>query len=311
MSRSKQDLKSSLAGYDHQDWVAAIRDRAAEHGDFTSLGPQHMAAYVKRSSTLLVTFETLQGIRALSPRAHPLGWHMVSTRNWSHLMIASDGDTWFRNRALFGYFDKLTDKGFFDSFNNVLFYGAGPCGYAAAAFSVAAPGARVLVVQPQATLDPRIAGWDDRFIHMRSTNFNGRYGYAPDMLDAADQGFVLYDPNEPLDAMHAALFTRPNIQKFRLRFMGDAIQTDLLEMDILDPLLDALADETLDPLSFAALMRARRSHIPYLRNLMAALENQDRLGLLRRMVENVTSRLHAPRFARRLAQFEEQDSLVG
>ena len=32
-----------------------------------------------------------------------------------------------------------------------------------------------------------------------------RYGYAPDMLDAAHRGWVLYDPRERLDAMHSAL----------------------------------------------------------------------------------------------------------
>ena len=40
-------------------------------------------------------------------------------------------------------------------------------------------------MQPQATLDPRVAEWDDRFLHMRRTDFTDRYGYAPDMLDAA------------------------------------------------------------------------------------------------------------------------------
>jgi hypothetical protein len=42
------------------------------------------------------------------------------------------------------------DDGFFDEFEQVIFYGSGSSGYAAAAFSVAAPGATVIAVQPQA-----------------------------------------------------------------------------------------------------------------------------------------------------------------
>ena len=77
--------------------------------------------------------------------------------------------------------------GFFDDFDHVVFYGAGPCKYAAAAFSVAAPAATVDAIQPQTTLDPRITDWDDRYMKMRRTDFTSRYGYAPDMLDAAEQ----------------------------------------------------------------------------------------------------------------------------
>jgi len=108
--------------------------------------------------------------------------------------MISDGDTWFRDPQIFNFFDRLIDDGFFEEFDNVVFYGVGPCGYAASTFSVAAPGSTVVVVQPQATLDPRMTEWDDRFKHMRNTSFTNRFGYAPDMLDACAQAYVLYDP---------------------------------------------------------------------------------------------------------------------
>jgi hypothetical protein len=47
---------------------------------------------------------------------------------------------------------------------------------------------------------------------MRRTDFTGRYGYAPDMLDAAEQAYVIYDPYERLDAAYAAMFTRSNVK---------------------------------------------------------------------------------------------------
>ena len=101
---------------------------------------------------------------------------------------------------------------FFDDFDQVVFYGAGPRGYAAAAFSVAAPGATIVALQPQATLDPRVTEWDDRHLKIRRTHFTSLYGYAPDMLDAAKQAYVIYDPYERLDAAHAAMFTRSNVK---------------------------------------------------------------------------------------------------
>jgi len=301
MAQEPLNFETSLAGMKKSDWLAAVEELCDEDGYLEPIGKRHYAAFVEKSATLLVTFETLQGIPALSPLAQPFGWEMMLEHNWSSLCIASNGDTWFRDKSVYGYFDRLIDDGFFDEFEQVIFYGAGPCGYAAAAFSVASPGARVLAVQPQATLDPRVTEWDDRFTDMRRTDFTSRYGYAPDMMDGADTGFVVYDPRQQLDAMHAALFTRPNTTKLRIRHMGDAIQTDLLEIEQLKPLLMAIADGSLDDLKFAKMMRARRDHRPYLRNVLDALDAQGRKTLALAMARNVSSRMHAPRFDRRVA----------
>ncbi len=300
MADERLDFTTSLAGMKKADWLLAVEELCDEDGYFEELGRRHYATFIEKSATLLVSFETLQGIPALSSLAQPLGWEMVLEHNWSNLCIASNGDTWFRDKDVYAYFDRLIDEGFFDEFEQIIFYGAGPCAYAAAAFSVASPEAKVLAVQPQATLDPRITEWDDRFTDMRRTDFTSRYGFAPDMLDAASAAYVIYDPREQLDAMHAALFTRSNIHKLRLPFMGDAIQTDLLEMEQLAPLLLAIKDGSLDQLSFARMMRARRMHSPYLRNLLAALDAQGRNTFALALARNVTARMHAPRFARRL-----------
>ncbi len=300
MAGESLTFETSLAGMKKVDWIAAVEQLCDEDGYFERLGKRHYAAFIEKSTTLLVTFETLQGIPALSSLAQPLGWEMMLGHDWSSMCIASNGDTWFRDASVYAYFDRLIDDGFFDDFETVIFYGAGPCGYAAAAYSVASPEARVLAVQPQATLDPRITEWDDRFTDMRRSDFTSRYGYAPDMLDAASAAYVVYDPRQKLDAMHAALFTKSHTRKLRLRHMGDAIQTDLLEMEQLGPLLLAIAEDSLDDLSIARMMRARREHPPYLRNLLTALDGDGREVLALALARNVSARMHAPRFARRL-----------
>lgn len=297
-------LDTSFADMPRTEWLSAVASVAEEDGFFQTLGPNHFAAFAEDTSTLLVTFETMQGIHALSDLAQPLGWEMLKAHHWSHLCVGSDGDTWFRDEAVYAFFDRLVDDGFFDEFDTVIFYGAGPCAYAAAAFSVTAPGAHVVAIQPQATLDPRMTEWDPRFMPMRAADFTSRYGYAPDMLDAAASAHVLYDPREQLDAMHAALFTRSNVTKHRMRFMGDALQTDLLEMNEWANLLLAVADEGLTPLTFARLYRTRRDHYTYLRGLLSVLEAEGRDRLAARLCRNVTTRMNAPKFTKRLAEIE-------
>ncbi|MFD2738647.1 phosphoadenosine phosphosulfate reductase [Sulfitobacter aestuarii] len=304
MSDQKPSIETSLMDLSKADWLEAISEISEEDGYFLSLGKRHFASFIEAGPTLLVTFETFQGIQVLSEKAQPLGWEMLRDHQWSHLCLASDGDTWFRDEAIYRYFDRLVDDGFFDEFETVIFYGAGPCAYAAAAFSVSAPAARVLAIQPQATLDPRLTEWDDRFTDMRRVDFTSRYGYAPDMLDAAEAAFVLYDPRQRLDAMHAALFTRGNVTKLRMPNMGDALQTDLLDMGQLAPLLLALAGGELDALRFAQLYQARRDYLPYLRNLLNLLGEARREGLLLLLCGNVTERMRAPRFQRTLNQLQ-------
>jgi len=307
MLEGTNTFDTPMVGLSKADWLERLEAVADEHGYFQPLGKRHYAAFVDEKPTLLVTFETIQGIQALSDTGQPVGWEMVKGLGWSHLCLISDGDTWFRDPRVFGYFDRLIDDGFFEDFDQVIFYGAGPCGYAAAAYSVASPGAKVVVVQPQATLDPRVTEWDDRFTHMRRTSFTDRYGYAPDMLDAADEAFVFYDPAENLDAMHTALFTRPNVTKLRMRYMGGALQTDLMEMQILLRILAKVGTGKMDYQTFAKFYRARRDYTRYLRGLMARLDTGERYYLTATLCRNVVDRLKtAPRFRQRLAALERE-----
>lgn len=294
-----------LAGLTSANWLRKLEEIARHHGSFERLGDYHFAAMIEEGATLLVTFETIQGIRALDEDAQPLGWELVKAAGWSHLALVSVGDTWFRAEEVYEYFDQLADEGVFDEFEKVVFYGAGPCGYAAAAFSVVAPGATVVAIQPQATLTPSIAEWDDRFTEDRRRDFTTRYGYAPDMLDAAQEAFILYDPAVTLDAMHAALFTRPNVTKLPMRHMGATIQTHLMEMQLIYRILAHAGSGKLDRVRFAKLMRARRDYPPYLRNLMSRLDLEERDELVARLCRNVTERMKAPKFARRLKDLED------
>tara|TARA_B100001167_G_scaffold183194_1_gene141548 strand:+ start:282 stop:1433 length:1152 start_codon:yes stop_codon:yes gene_type:complete len=288
-------------------WHARLDAHGEMHGYHERLGARHGALYTEDSETLLVTFEDAGAIRANGDAATlPFGLTVAGREGWSQLCLYSEGDTWFRDEALYAFFDRLIDEGFFFEFERVVFYGAGACAYAACAYSVAAPGAIVVAVQPQATLDPTVAEWDSRFLRMRGTDFTSRFGYAPAMMEAAAKGFVLYDPNVKEDAMHAALFTREGVEKLRCTYLGTDLEPALTQMDMLVPLLRAAGRGTLTRAVFADLWRRRRDYVPYLRRLVVTLESRERPMLAGLAARAVLSRRNGPRFRKALKTAEAQ-----
>jgi hypothetical protein len=292
-------------------WFERLRKIGEDRGSFERLGLAHSALYVKGGPTLVVTFETVDSIRRARPDQLPFGLSVAQARGWSHLCLIAETASWFRDGSVYAFFDRLVDDCFFDAYDQVVFFGAGMCGYAAAAYSVAAPGCTVVALQPQATLDPRRAGWDPRWTEMRRTSFTDRYGFAPDMTEGAAQVFVVYDPEQTLDAMHAALFARPYATLLPCPNLGRDILAALDGMSVLPAILAAAATATLDPVLFRAFYRARRNFAPYLRNLLARLDGDGRLILAGILCRNVSARLRLPAFEERLAEIETKLERVG
>ena len=299
MQETLQLLDQSLAGHTGQAWLSALEDIADEAGYFQPLSAKHNAAFFDAGKTLLVTFESLQSIQSMNGESHPVGFEMVREEGWSLLSFFCDGQTWFRDQAIYRYFDRLVDDGFFEDFDNVIFYGAGSCGYAACAYSVAAPGARVLALSPQATLDPRVTEWDDRFRRMRRLSFTDRYGYAPDMLDAAEHATIIYDPRVEMDAMHAALFTRSNVDKLRMPYFGASLDLQMTRLDILYDLLGALGNGEDVASAFYKLHRQRRLDRNYLRAVLGDMEDAKRWTFAKAICDHAARALNAPRFKKR------------
>ncbi|MGL6212002.1 MAG: hypothetical protein ACRC14_19420, partial [Paracoccaceae bacterium] len=151
-------------------WFSRLDAMGEDSGYFETIGPRHWSLFMDESTTLLVSFETVETARAREAEM-PLGQTLAAKHGWSSLTLLADGETWFRDPAVYGYFDRLVDDAFFEDFDRVLFYGAGMGGYAAAAFSVTAPGATVLLINPRATLDPNAARWDQRHLGARKLDF--------------------------------------------------------------------------------------------------------------------------------------------
>ena len=283
------------------DWLARLDRLGEETGYFQTVGPRHWALFVDEAPTLLVSFETAEQVRA-RPGALPLAHGIAARHGWSHLCLIADGATWYRDPAVYGYFDRLVDDAFFEDFDRVLFYGAGMGGYAAAAFAVAAPGAAVLLVNPRATMDPAVARWDRRDLSARRLDFTSRYGYAPDMIEGAGKVYLLHDPATPEDAMHAALFHAPFVTPLAARHLGDRLDWALGHMGLLEGLIEAAVEDRLTPASWAQVWRKRRDFGPYLRAILKSANDAGRTGHEAMICRSVNSRLNAPRFRKRLAE---------
>ncbi|MFN4130057.1 MAG: hypothetical protein ACK4GC_09610, partial [Paracoccaceae bacterium] len=292
---------SSEATDTRANWLALLDRIGEDSGYFETLGARHWALFIDDSPTLLVSFEQADNIQARAGQM-PLGHDIAKEKGWSHLCLIADGDTWYRDLRVYGYFDRLVDDAFFEDFDSVLFMGSGVQGYAAAAFSVAAPGAAVVAMSPRATLLPDTAGWDKRAVKARKLDFTSRYGYAPDMIDGAGRVFILHDPDVTEDAMHAALFRGRHVTHLRCPRLGGRLDWSLAHMQIITPLVQAAMAGTLTRHSFAQLWRGRRDFGPYLRVLLTAVQGRGRIKLEKMICQNVTSRRNAPRFRKRLAE---------
>jgi hypothetical protein len=253
------------------EWLARLDLLGEERGYFQSVGPRHSAVFTDEGPILLVTFETIADIRDRDPEAVPEGFAMADAHGWSNLVLLAHSETWFRDPAVWGYFDRLIEEGFFEDFDRVIFHGTGMGAYAACAFSVAAPGSVVVAVAPVATLDRNRVEWDDRFPRTRRMDFTSRFAYAPLMVEAADEVYLFYDPAERLDAMHASLFDAPHVARIRCRGFGPSLADDLRLMRVIPEVLELAGRGRLSVRAIHRLMRVRHRYAPYLRGLLKQL----------------------------------------
>ena len=268
MSKHALTFSSDFKDLSPSAWIQAMTELGDEHGYFAHLGDRHMVTFLDAGPNLLVTFEDADDVRLRSADGAPFGFRFVRHEGWSHLAILSAGPSWFREEQVIRHFDRLTDDGFFDDFDQVLFMGDGAAGYAAAAYSVASPGANVFLTRPQATQDPRRVSFDRRFLSQRRVDFNSRYGYAPDMIDAANKVFLAFDPMQRIDAIHASLYVRDNVTPLRCIGFGETVSDTLQSMDVRDDMMRAAMDGALNEKLFYKMNRARRGQTAYRRNIV-------------------------------------------
>ncbi len=288
-------------------WQTALRDFVSAHGEYLELDAAHHVMQVGTGDKLIVTFESASDIRNSRDMSLPYGLNLAQEiGNCAVITVMCTRPTWFRSDAVYEFFDHLTDGGVFEDFEHVVFFGTGLGGYGAAAFSIAAPGSDVVVISPQATLDPRMTEWDPRFASQRINSFTDRYGFAPEMAEGARHTLVLYNPDEDVEAMHSALFARPGVTRFRCRHLGHNVEDALEDMGLVPKMIQLALDKKLSLLEFAKIYRARRDYGPYMRSLLTEIEDQDRPQLVAWMASSVLERKTMPRMRRAFERANRQ-----
>ena len=270
-------------------WAAIATTLAGEDGFFRE-SPDHSFLFIQRSDTLVVTFDNLDIAMGKREDRRPWGFSFIEKQGWSMLGVMANGWTWYRDPWVWQQFDALRDAGFFRPFKRVVFYGASMGGYAACAFSAACPGADVVAISPQSTLDKALVPWETRYHTAWGRDYSGPYGDAAQAAQAAGRVFLLYDPYEPLDAAHADRFSGANVVKLRAPLLGHRLGSSLHQMGILAPITLAALNGTLSELEFYRTLRARRSFARYQRELFKRALDRGRPDLARKLGRWVLTR---------------------
>lgn len=281
-----------------------LRAHGDEHGHFHGIGDNHSVLFVDQSPNLIVTFEDASKIEPTSNEAQLMGVQLLEGNDHSLLSIISHEESPFHEPALFHYFDRLVDDGFFEDFDKVLFLGCDLGAYAAAAYSVTSPQATVIAIDPIATLDAELTPWETRYPKFKRTRFTDRYGFAPQMASTAQDVFVLYDPSNIQTSMHAALFYAPNTHRIACRHMTDAASI-LWAADILSHPVRAFFTKTLRPNMFHKILKFRQTQRRYLRGLEAKLSSKGHFKLALQLCNAVIEIRPLPYFRNRAPQLVE------
>lgn len=291
---------SDATEHERTQWRDELSRIGDESGFFRELGAQHTALHVHAGDTLVVTFENLDHVFEHGGDRLPWGFEFVRSHGWSILGLMAHDWTWYRDPAVHDFFDELRDEGFFKQFSRVVFYGASMGGYAAAAFSAAAPGATVITISPQATLDKATVPWETRYSKAWDRDFSDRYGYAPDSLRLAEKAYLLFDPLAELDANHAALFQGENVTRLHCRMMGHRIASAMQGMDILKPVIESAIDGSLTADDFYSALRRRRTYARYLKEMLARLDKRGNPWLMSLYCQHYLATRRGPMFRKHL-----------
>lgn len=274
---------------------------AGAHDRFWYAGTACDLVGVRRSSTLLVTFDNLATVdeRPQTRPWPPWMWQRAETLGFSILGVESHEKDWYRNAEAPALIEGLRDAGYFDGFENVLFIGASMGGFAALCFAGLVPGARVLAFSPQSTLNRDIAPFETRYPYAFR-----RYDWqTPPYLDAAETagriagGHIFFDPFVEEDRLHAARLAGARLHPAKIPHAGHILIRVVIKAGAFEGLLKSYAETGRIPAEFWRQMRNRRDNRQWARRFLADAEARGDGRLLRRACRYLHSR-HGYRFAR-------------
>ena len=239
-------------------WFDELRPGGEGEG-FLERNLRHSLLYVRRPvNRLLVTFDNLSNVNDTSPDREPWGFKYAQDVNISHLGVMAHVADWYRDIDLIERFRKLAAEGFFDGYDRVVFAGVSMGGFASIAFGSLVPGAHVVAVNPQSTLNTDLVPWETRYEGGRRQDWTLPLSDAAVLTEGLGRVNIFYDPYHALDKQHVARFAGDNINIFNCRHSDHKTAVFLRKIGALKPVMQAAIFDELDPVEFYGLYRARR-----------------------------------------------------
>jgi hypothetical protein len=180
-------------------WLEELRPGGEGLG-FVEKNLRHSLMFVERPSTrLLVTFDNLSNVGDDSVEREPWAFKFAQDNSLSHLGVLAHVSDWYRDADLIDRFKRLVADGFFDNYERVVFAGVSIGGYAAIAFGSLVPGAHVISINPQSTLNPDLVPWETRYENGRRQDWSLPLSDAAALTDKLERVNIFYDPYHELD----------------------------------------------------------------------------------------------------------------
>ncbi len=252
-------------------WYREIFPAGPSNGWYYKFG-DHAASFVDRGKVqLVVSFDNLSDAGYPHPDIEPWAEKFVRDNGWSHVGVYARGPSWYRDDALAAFLEKLRDDGFFAQFDKVALIGTSMGGFAALTFSCLSPGATVVALSPQSTLDLTRVPWEKRFVKAQSRNWQMAYSDAAEQIADLDRAYVLYDPFFEPDKMQVMRLPQEKIVHLKGFGFGHKTAVVLRRMEQLKHVMQAGIDGTLTTTEFQSLARARKDIYLYRLSMEAHL----------------------------------------
>ncbi len=249
-------------------WLDDLRPGVEGEG-FVEKNLRHSLMFVKRrSDRLLVTFDNLSNVNDDNVQREPWAYKFASDSGFCHLGVMAHVSDWYRDPGLIGRFEGLVAQGFFEGYDRVVFAGVSMGGYAALAFSSLVPGAHVVAINPQSTLDPDLVPWETRYQNGQRQDWTLPLSDGAALTAGAGRVNIFYDPYFGLDQRHVDRFEGDNIRIFKCWFSSHKTAVLLRKIGALKPVMTrCIMDELTEP-DFYRLYRARRD-LPWYRGALS------------------------------------------
>ena len=283
-----------------------VRAFTAKINGFLWEGPENALMFAPRSKRLVVVFDNISNVREEGQRwpwAFKVCWQEMGC---SVLGVMGTQRNWYRHDFVHDSFEALRDQGFFEQFDEVLFYGASMGGFGALVYSQCAPGANVLAIAPQSTLDRKILPRDDRWGWTAKLDWSGRFNDAADVLKTAGNTTIISDPYFEPDVDQITRIRGERLTHLKTPFMGHQLPNAFVVMGILKPLLYAGVNDNLTPELFYKLFRNRRDLPRFQHDILMEAERRGKVKSAIRVCEYTLKKRNAKNIARSLERLKDE-----